>query len=61
MQEARIEIEFTQAWINENFDLFMRRVFDFHRQYFSDYSITVDNSRTGFVKYVANMKEKVNG
>lgn len=61
MREARIEIEFTQAWINEHFDLFMRRVFDFHQQYSSDYSITVDNSRTGFVKYIANMKEKVNG
>ena len=61
MQEARIEIEFTQAWIKEHFDLFMRRVFDFHQQYSSDYVITVDNSRTGFVKYIANQKEMVDG
>jgi len=61
MQTARIEIEFTQPWINEHFDLFMKRVFDFHQQYSSDYSITVDNSRTGFVKYIANQKDTVNG
>ena len=61
MQEARIEIEFTQEWIKEHFDLFLRRVFDFHQQYSSDYFISVDDSRVGRIKYIANQKEIVDG
>jgi len=61
MQPAQIEIEFTQPWINEHFDLFMKKVFDFHQQYSADYSITVDNACNGRVKYIANQKETVNG
>lgn len=61
MQVARVEIEFNKGWIEENLDLFYRRVFDFHHQYSADYSISVDNSRTGFVKYIANQKETVDG
>lgn len=61
MQEARIEIEFTQEWIKEHFDLFLRRVFAFHQQYSSDYFISVDDSRVGRIKYIANQKEIVDG
>ena len=61
MQETRIEIEFTQEWIKEHFDLFLRRVFDFHQQYSSDYFISVDDSRVGRITYIANQKEIVDG
>lgn len=60
-QVARVEQEFNKGWIEENLDQFYRKVFDFHQQYSSDYSITVDNSRTGFVKFIANQKEMING
>lgn len=54
----KTSIEFNKVWIRENFELFSRRLFDFHKEYSESHDITVDESRNGFITYIAKLEKE---
>ena len=54
---ARIEHEYNLGWVDNNPILYLKSLFKDQEQYGSDYVVTLDNTRAGYVTYVYNKRD----
>ena len=57
---SKVELEHSVGWAEANPTLAMKSLHNFHNSYNENYKISIDRSRSGFVTYIAELKESDN-
>lgn len=57
---SKVVLEHSTGWAENHPDYALKSIHNFHNSYSKDYEISIDTSRSGFIQYVAELKEKSN-